>query len=160
MGFSLRSTARSSRKTILVVDDDPDLRLGLEIRLRANGYNVVLAADGEASIAAVTEHTPSLILLDLGLPCGDGYSVMEQLSANATTRLIPVIILSARDPRPNRDRSLQKGAYTFLQKPPETSELIGAICRALGQEKAKPTPVERQRRAAESQVKLFNRIVS
>jgi DNA-binding response OmpR family regulator len=158
--LSLTALPWRPRKTILVVDDDPDLRLGLEIRLKANGYDVVFATNGEESIAAAGIYSPDLILLDLGLPLGDGYSVMERLSASNSMHLIPVIILSARDIRPDRDRSLQGGAYTFLQKPPETADLIGAICKALGQPRRKPTRAEKQRLAAESDVKLLNRIVS
>ena len=160
MLFPLPYRVTRARKTILVVDDDPDLRLGLEIRLKGNGYNVLFATDGEESLAAATQHKPDLILLDLGLPNGDGYSVMEHLGASATMRLIPVIILSARELRPNRDRSLQVGAYTFLQKPAEPAELLNAIQRAIGQRKAKPSRAEKKRLLAESEARFFRRIVS
>src|SRR5260370_13393009 len=106
-----------SNKTILIVDDDPDVRLGLNIRLKANHYNAIFAADGIASIAEARKHMPDLIILDLGLPAGDGFSVMEGLKVNDTLALIPVIVILARDARANRERALNAGAKPSLQKP-------------------------------------------
>jgi DNA-binding response OmpR family regulator len=85
-----------SQKTILIVDDDPDVRLGLHVRLKANHYNVIFAVDGMSSIAEARKHKPDLVILDLGLPAGDGFSVMERLKANDSRSLIPVIVVSAR----------------------------------------------------------------
>src|SRR5580700_4481560 len=98
------------QKTILVVDDDPDVRLGLQLRLNANHYDVICAADGVASIAEARKHIPDLVILDLGLPAGDGFSVMERLKANDSLSLIPVIVLSARNRDANVDRAMQAGA--------------------------------------------------
>ena len=123
-----------STKTILIVDDDPELRLGLNIRLKANGYNVVFAVDGVSSISATRQHTPNLILLDLGLPAGDGFTVLERLAASDTMSLIPVVVLSARDRHTSRDRALKAGARAFLQKPVDPSDLLSTIRRTLGEE--------------------------
>ncbi len=124
-----------AQKTILIVDDDPELRLGLHIRLKASGYKVIFAVDGVTSISAARNLSPDLILLDLGLPAGDGFTVMERLGASDTMSLIPVIVVSARDPGANRDRSLKAGARAFLQKPVETAELLAAVRKALGEER-------------------------
>src|ERR1700680_167771 len=105
-----------SQKTILIVDDDPDVRLGLHVRLRANHYDVIFAADGMASFAQVRKHMTDLICLDLGLPAGDGFSVIERLKANDSLSLIPVIVVSARDVNVNMDRALMAGAEGFPQK--------------------------------------------
>jgi two-component system KDP operon response regulator KdpE len=128
-------------KKILIVDDDPDVRLGLHVRLRANHYDVIFAADGMASIAEARKHMPDLIILDLGLPAGDGFSVMERLKANDALSLIPVIVLSARDRDANMDRALKAGARTFLQKPVDNAELLAVIRQALGEpaQPEKPT---------------------
>ena len=64
---------------ILIVDDDPDLRRALKLRLRANHYDTLQAGDGYAAIAVANKERPSLIILDLGLPAGDGYTVLERL---------------------------------------------------------------------------------
>jgi two-component system OmpR family response regulator len=127
-----------SQKTILIVDDDPDVRLGLHVRLKANHYDVIFAADGMASIAQARKHTPDLIILDLGLPAGDGFSVLERLKANDSLALIPVIVVSARDLNTNMDRALKAGAKAFLQKPVDNAELLKVIRQALG-EPALPT---------------------
>lgn len=115
------------QKKILIVDDDPDLRLGLQLRLAANHYDVVSAADGVASIAEARKHMPDLMILDLGLPAGDGFSVLERMKANETLASIPVIVLSGRDRVGNRDRAIKAGAKTFLQKPMGNDKLLAVI---------------------------------
>jgi DNA-binding response OmpR family regulator len=120
-------------KKILIVDDDPDVRLGLHVRLKANHYDVIFAADGMASIAEARKHMPDLIILDLGLPAGDGFSVMERLKATDSLSLIPVIVVSARDRNANADRALKAGARAFLQKPVDNAELLAVIRQALGE---------------------------
>jgi two-component system response regulator MprA len=109
-----------SQKKILVVDDDPDVRLGLQLRLNANHYDVIFAGDGVASIAEARKHM-------LGLPAGDGFSVLERLKANDKLSSIPVIVLSGRDRVGNRDRAIKAGARTFLQKPTPNEKLLAVI---------------------------------
>ena len=130
-----------SQKTILIVDDDPDVRLGLHVRLKANHYNVIFAADGMASIAEARKHKPDLIILDLGLPAGDGFSVMERLKTNDSLSLIPVIVVSARDRSANMDRVLKAGAMAFLQKPVANAELLAVIRKVLGDPPLPEKPV-------------------
>ncbi len=116
-----------SQKKILVIDDDPDVRLSLQLRLKANHYDVAFAVDGLASIVEARRHMPDLIILDLGLPAGDGFSVLERLKANQSLCLIPVIVLSGRDRNANRERALKVGARFFLQKPVANDRLLSAI---------------------------------
>jgi DNA-binding response OmpR family regulator len=116
-----------SQQKILVVDDDPDVRLGLQLRLKANHYDVISAADGVASIAEARKHMPDLVILDLGLPAGDGFSVLERMKANEKLSSIPVIVLSGRDRVGNRDRAIKAGAKTFLQKPIANDKLLAVI---------------------------------
>ena len=116
-----------SQKKILVVDDDPDVRLGLQVRLNANHYDVVCAGDGVASISEALKHMPDLMILDLGLPAGDGFSVLERMKANEKLASIPVIVLSGQDRVINRDRAIRAGAKTFLQKPMEHGKLMAVI---------------------------------
>jgi DNA-binding response OmpR family regulator len=120
-------------KKILVVDDDPDLRLSLNVRLKANDYEVIFAADGVSSIAETRKHMPNLIILDLGLPAGDGFTVLNWLKSNDSLSSIPVIVLSGRDRSTNRDRVLKAGAQCFIQKPADTSHLLAAVRHALGE---------------------------
>src|ERR1700728_2264863 len=116
---------------ILVVDDNPTMRKGLSIRLRANGYEVVFAEDAISATAAVIAETPDLVLLDLGLPAGDGFVVMDRLHKNDRLSNIPVIVVSGRELAGNRNRALQAGASAFFQKPVEDAALLFAIKKAL-----------------------------
>jgi DNA-binding response OmpR family regulator len=129
------------QKTILIVDDDPDVQLSLQVRLKASHYDVILAADGVASIAQARKHLPDLILLDLGLPAGDGFSVLERLKANDRLSLIPVIVLSARDRASNKDRALKAGAKIFLQKPVDNARLLLVIRQLLEPQDDQPVVV-------------------
>ena len=86
-----------------------------KLRLTANHYDVVFAADGVASIAEARKHMPDLMILDLGLPAGDGFSVLERMKVNERLSAIPVIVLSGRDRVGNWDRAMRAGAKTFLQ---------------------------------------------
>ncbi len=132
-------------KTILIVEDDPDVRNGLHIRLKANGYTTVMAADAPGTISQARKCAPDLIVLDLGLPGGDGFLVMERLKSNPTLAVIPVIIVSARDVHANHERALKAGAKAFLQKPVENAELLRVIRQTLGESDA---PTELQTRDA------------
>jgi DNA-binding response OmpR family regulator len=122
-----------SQKTILVVDDDPDVRVALHVRLKANHYDVIFAEDGVGSIAEARKHMPDLIILDLGLPAGNGFIVLERLKANDSLSLIPVIVVSGRDRNANRGRAIKLGAKAFLQKPVDNVHLLSVIRHVLGE---------------------------
>ena len=121
----------SSRK-ILIVDDDRDIRMGLGARLRANDFEVVFAEDGMGAITTARQESPDLVLLDIGLPGGDGYVVLDRLRKNTALSTIPVVVLSARDADENEKRSLEKGAVAFFQKPADNETLLAAIRSAIG----------------------------
>jgi two-component system KDP operon response regulator KdpE len=120
-------------KKILIVEDDPDVREGMHVRLKANGYDTFFAVDALSVVAATRKHVPDLIILDLGLPGGDGYVVMERLNRIPEQALIPIIVVSARDVRGNQERALKAGAKAFLQKPVDNAELLAVIRQALGE---------------------------
>ncbi|HEY6336978.1 MAG TPA: response regulator [Candidatus Sulfotelmatobacter sp.] len=116
---------------ILVVDDDPDLVRALRLRLRANHYDIATATDGYTAIASAQKERPDLIVLDLGLPAGDGFVVLERLQASDALSGVPVIVLSARDPQTNEQRALKAGAAAFFQKPADNEELLNVIRMSL-----------------------------
>jgi len=112
---------------ILIVDDDPDLRQALRLRLRANRYDTVNAVDGYSAIALAYKERPDLIILDLGLPAGDGFVVLDRLQRDDKLSSIPVIVLTARDPQSSEQRALESGAAAFFQKPADNAELLDVI---------------------------------
>ncbi len=112
---------------ILIVDDDPDLRRALKIRLRANHYDTIHAGDGYSAIAVAQKERPNLIILDLGLQAGDGFVVLERLQNSDVLSRIPVIVLTARDPQSNEKETLAAGAAAFFQKPADNNELLEVI---------------------------------
>ena len=128
-----------SGKKILIIDDDQDLLLGLATRLKANGYGVVSAADAISAIAVARTEAPDLVILDLGLPAGDGFLVFERMRGLTDLIATPVIVLSARDPAKNEKRALDAGAVAFFQKPPNNHEFLAAIRQALGETTALST---------------------
>ena len=126
---------------ILVVDDDPDLVKALRLRLRANNCEVITASDGYSVIAAAQKEHPDVIILDLGLPAGDGFVVLERLQSSDTLSSIPVIVLTARDPQGNEQRALRAGAAAFFQKPVDNEELLNVIRVSLPQEGTAQIPM-------------------
>lgn len=112
---------------ILIVDDDPDLRQALKLRLRANHYDTVHAVDGYSAIALAYKEHPNLIILDLGLPAGNGFVVLDRLQADDKLSSIPVIVLTARDAQSSEQRALEAGAAAFFQKPADNAELLSVI---------------------------------
>lgn len=112
---------------ILIVEDDRDQMMGLAVRLKANGYQVSCAPDGTTAFTQACKLNPDLIILDIGLPAGDGFKVIDWLRGLATTAIIPVIVLSGRDPSVARDRVLSLGAKAFFQKPADNEVLLSAI---------------------------------
>jgi len=123
---------RAPRKRILIVEDDPDTQKGLATLLRAEGFVPHFAADGVSALSVAAREEPDVILLDLGLPAGDGFVVLDRLRKHATLSSVPVIVVSARDAEVNRPKALLAGAQDFFQKPADFDELLQSIRRAVG----------------------------
>jgi len=119
-------------KRILVIDDDRFLRLGLNIRLNANGYDTCFASDAASAIRTALEQMPDLIILDLVLPDADGYAVMQTLKAHPDVADVPIIVLTGRDRCTHEDRVREAGAMQFFQKPVDNSRLLMRIRQLLG----------------------------
>jgi DNA-binding response OmpR family regulator len=118
-------------KKILIVDDDPDICRGMQLRLEYSGYDTCFAADALSGAAAAGKEEPDLIVLDLGLPQGDGFLFIERLKTHPALGAIPIIVVSARDARANRERAIKAGATAYLQKPVDNAEFLAVIRKAL-----------------------------
>src|SRR5690349_10071216 len=116
---------------ILLIEDDKDTVRAMAVRFKAKGYQFVVANDAISAISIARKEKPDLIVLDLGLPAGDGFTVMQRLKANYDLMLVPVIVVSARDPLVNQQRALEAGAELFFQKPIDNDEFFGAVQKAL-----------------------------
>lgn len=122
-----------SYKKILIVDDDPDVRQSMHVRLRANHYDTFFAVNALSALTEARENKPDLIILDLGLPAGDGFVVMERLKSFPALAVIPIIVVSGQDVLANKERALRAGAKAFLRKPVDNAELLKVISQALGE---------------------------
>lgn len=121
-----------TKKKILIVEDDQDMRRALNVRLRANNYDTAFASDAIEALSVAKKEQPDLVLLDLGLPGGDGFMVMDRMKDIASLSCLPVIVVSARNQEGNKDRALSAGAEAFFQKPVDNEQLIAAIRQTLG----------------------------
>jgi len=120
------------KKLILVADDDRDLVTALSIRLRAAGYGVVGAHDGDEAYSVAQETKPDLIILDVRMPSGGGFSSIDRMKHSLTTRNTPVIFLTAFDDNEMREEANRLGAAGYFRKPFNDAEFMAAIKKILG----------------------------
>ena len=106
-----------SMSTIMLVEDNDASRDALSRRLERRGYRVVPACDGQQALTLARDARPDLILMDLGLPVLDGWDATRTLKGDATTRHIPIIVLSAHAMTNDRDMALEAGGDDFDTKP-------------------------------------------
>jgi CheY-like chemotaxis protein len=118
--------------TVLIIEDDADVRDALQRLLTRVGYEVMAATDGASAVRAVQQRPAHAIVVDLGLPGGDGFTVIERIRRLARYRGVPIIVLTGQASEANRARAKQGGATAFLSKPPDSEELVRAIEQATG----------------------------
>jgi len=117
----------ADQPTVLIVEDEPAQREVLAYNLEAEGFRVSRAANGEEALLLVAEEAPDLIVLDWMLPNVSGIEVCRQLKMRADTRLVPVIMLSARSEEVDRVRGLETGADDYVIKPYSIVELMARV---------------------------------
>lgn len=115
------------RGSVLVVEDDPQNARLLTRLLETDGFVVTVVGDGSAALSAVAQRAPDVILLDWMLPKLTGIEVCQRLKRDPTTRLIPVVLLTALDARENRLAGINAGADDFLTKPYNAEELRARV---------------------------------
>ena len=118
--------------TILVADDEEDLRELVSYRLTRSGYEVISAVDGEDALRVARERVPDLIVLDVMMPKLDGYELTRQLRAEESLHAIPVILLTARSQESDVSRGFEVGADDYLKKPFNPDELVARVRAVLG----------------------------
>jgi CheY-like chemotaxis protein len=112
---------------ILLVEDNEMNRDMLSRRLVRNGYEVVIAVDGQQGVDMALSERPALILMDMSLPVIDGWEATRRIKANDATRRIPVIALTAHAMAGDREKAMEVGCEDYDTKPVEISRLLGKI---------------------------------
>jgi CheY-like chemotaxis protein len=121
---------------VLLVEDNEMNRDMLSRRLVRRGYEVVFAVDGQQGINMAASESPDIILMDLSLPVIDGWEATRRVKAQAATRNIPIIGLTAHAMSDDRDKAIDAGCDEYDTKPVELERLIGKIERLLGNHQA------------------------
>lgn len=122
-------------KRVLVVDDEPNIRLSLEFLMRKAGYEVIGVEDGEAALEAFKDAAPDLVLLDVTLPKLNGYEVCEAVRANPEWKGVRILMLTARGREIEREKGLALGADDYVTKPFATKDVVERVQALLGTEK-------------------------
>lgn len=118
----------NENETILIIDDELQIRRLLEITLSANGYKIIHSANGKDGLVDAATFHPSIVILDLGLPDIDGHEILKKLREWYSK---PIIILSVRDSEKDIIEALDNGANDYLTKPFRSGELLARIRAAL-----------------------------
>jgi DNA-binding response OmpR family regulator len=120
-----------TKKKILAVDDEPNILLSLEYILEAEGYDVLVARDGEEALELAEQIRPDLILLDVAMPRMDGYEVCRQLRQREHLASVKVVMLTAKGQPLEKRKGLAVGADVYVTKPFSSEELLEEIQAAL-----------------------------
>lgn len=118
-------------RTILLIEDNNDIRENTCELLELEGYNVIFALNGKAGLALANQHLPDLILCDIMMPEANGYEVFAGLQETPATRTIPFIFLTASAEKKEVAAGLEMGASGYIRKPFEPEELFAAIRQSL-----------------------------
>ncbi len=124
----MSATTEKIEPTILIIDDEPQIRRLLRVTLEGNGYRVVDAGTGNDGLVQAAQRRPSAILLDLGLPDLEGMSVLKRLREWSH---VPIIILTVRDAESDKIAALDAGADDYVTKPFSSGELLARLRAAL-----------------------------
>ncbi|MBI4355662.1 MAG: response regulator [Candidatus Omnitrophica bacterium] len=116
-----------ARETILIVDDDPDIRDVVKLALTPAGYDLVEAADGEQALELIRSRAPNLVLIDYMMPKMDGAQVCRVLKEDVLLRHLPIIMLTARGELSDKIHGLDAGADDYIVKPFEPKELVARV---------------------------------
>ena len=127
--------AEAAAKKILVVDDEPDVTSLLTLMLKSQGYNVLVAGDGQEALEKARRDPPDLILLDIMRPRPDGYKEARMLKFVENFSHIPIIILTAKIQERDRQMGLEMGANEYVTKPFDTAALLLKIKEILAKQK-------------------------
>jgi len=119
---------------ILIAEDEPSILESLDFILKRAGWSIESVTDGEAALVALRRVRPRMVVLDVMLPRRSGFEVLKQIRADAATRDLPVLILTAKGQAQDRRTAEELGADGFVTKPYANADVVGAVRRLLGEE--------------------------
>ncbi|SUZ32218.1 putative transcriptional regulatory protein TcrX [Roseibaca ekhonensis] len=115
------------QKRVLVIEDEPNISEAIRFILTRNGWQVDVEADGFAALARLRSAPPDALILDLMLPDMDGFEILRNLRAEAPTRDLPVLMLTAKGQVADRDLAAKLGVTRFMTKPFANAEVVSAL---------------------------------
>jgi two-component system KDP operon response regulator KdpE len=126
---------RLKHKTVLIIEDDADIRNFARRVLELEGYNVLQAETGREGLRLAMESKVNLVLLDLRLPDDGGWEILEKIKGEPAISVVPVVVFTASIGEPQKERALDKGAADYLVKPLGATDLKNAVSRVLRRKK-------------------------
>ena len=118
---------------ILIAEDEPSILESLDFILKRAGWSIESVTDGEAALVALRRSRPRMVVLDVMLPKRSGFEVLKQIRADAATRDLPVLILTAKGQAQDKRTAEELGADGFVTKPYANADVVGAVRRLLGE---------------------------
>ncbi|MBL8566175.1 MAG: response regulator [Hyphomicrobiaceae bacterium] len=134
--MTLAPAENAAAKSVLVVDDEPNIMLSLQYLMKQAGYQVRLARDGEEALAAVEASPPDLVLLDINIPKRNGYEVCQAIRADDRFKGVRILMLTAKGREVEIEKGLALGADGYETKPFSTRALAARVKEMLGKERA------------------------
>ncbi|WP_298569676.1 response regulator [uncultured Aliiroseovarius sp.] len=114
-------------KQVLVIEDEPNIVEAISFILSRDGWKVSTHANGETAVQAVYDASPDVLILDVMLPGRSGYDILKDLRANDATRTLPVLMLTARGQRTDRELAQRLGVSKFMTKPFSNAEVLETL---------------------------------
>ncbi|MFN3869099.1 MAG: response regulator transcription factor [Hyphomicrobiaceae bacterium] len=133
--MTLPNTTSARPKSVLVVDDEPNIMLSLQYLMKQAGFDVRLARDGEEALAAVAADPPDLVLLDINIPKRNGYEVCQAIRADERFRSVRILMLTAKGREVEIEKGLALGADGYETKPFSTRALAARVKDLLATER-------------------------
>ncbi|MDG4720853.1 MULTISPECIES: response regulator transcription factor [Thalassospira] len=122
----------NERPKVLIAEDEETIVESLSFLMEKEGYDVSVATDGQTAISMIARDVPDMVLLDVMMPGCDGFEVVRAMRGNATTRLIPIMMLTAKTREVDRRKGLELGVDDFVTKPFSTRDVVSRVRALLG----------------------------
>ncbi|SMF29588.1 response regulator transcription factor [Pseudogulbenkiania subflava] len=120
-------------KTLLIADDEPNIVISVEYLMKREGFEVLVAGDGEEALAKIRQHRPDIVLLDVMMPKMNGFDVCQEVRADPTLSGVRILMLTAKGRDTEVAKGLALGADVYMTKPFSTRELVEKVRQLVGQ---------------------------